>query len=78
MITGIDGYSNYRKRFYLAKGFLNAALKSSGLRIITRIKGERRVSNVGFYGDFEYKDFERIGFLQATGWFEKGVTHSLK
>ncbi|MDG2642804.1 hypothetical protein P7M58_25290, partial [Vibrio parahaemolyticus] len=66
IVEDLDGYSNSRKRFYLDKEFLTAALKSSGLRIITRIKGERRVSDVGYSGDFSYKDFESIDFLRAN------------
>lgn len=66
IVEDLDGYSNSRKRFYLEKEFLTAALKSGGLRIITRIKGKRRVSNVGYNGDYEHKGFESIGFLQSN------------
>ncbi|NOI97837.1 hypothetical protein [Vibrio sp. T3Y01] len=66
IVEDLEEYSNSRKRFYLEKEFLTAALKPSGLRIITRIKGERRVSDVGYNGDFAYKDFERIDFLQTN------------
>lgn len=63
IVEDLDGYSNSRKRFYLEKEFLTAVLKSSDLKIITRIKGERRVSNVGYSGNFKYKDFESVGFI---------------
>ncbi|MCG9561124.1 hypothetical protein L1D28_05635 [Vibrio chagasii] len=65
VVEDVDGYSNTRKRLYLEEEFLTNALKSSGYRIISLVKGERRVSDVGYNGTFQYKSFENIDFLNA-------------
>ncbi|HCH1698342.1 TPA: ATP-binding protein [Vibrio parahaemolyticus] len=53
-------YTNSRKRFYLRTKLVDRLLSMCNFEVVTRVRGERRVANVGYHGDHSYKDFEEI------------------